>query len=284
MTGNHYMQHPLISSDLHGQPLHLVRNAYISALSVLLSNHNALLLYSINNWYQDENFRSWGRLNNEHAMAKSKTRMTVESHWSLLKRHQLRNFNRPRSDLLIYLMEGKVLPKYEENFSLLISGRSKPVWWCRFTSSWMREAAAEIRNSYEVDHETWICQCSAYKNNEFLLCKHLVKGKTMPNYRELGRINRPPFIISKFVVDRPFPNSMYEFREDVATDVETNVVEREIRLFQRPLRISIESTEEKQNFIAEARDILQWSRRHLEYLEDCGGSQQQEKYFLEKNS
>lgn len=203
--------------------------------------------------------------------------MTVKSHWSVLKRHRLRNFHRPRSDLFVYLMDKNLFPNYEEKLSLLTSGRSKLVWWYRFTSSWEKEVASEIRNSYEISHERWICQCPADKNNEFLLWKHLVKGKTMPNYSNLGRLNKPPFIISNFVVDRPFSNTTYEFREDV----EANILDRDICTFLRSFRVSIESTEEH-NFITEAGDLLKWWGRHLDYLEGWRGSREQKKYSVEK--
>ena len=123
----------------------------------------------------------------------TKTTMAEESHWSVLKRHYLRNYNRPRSELLVYLIDKKIIPKHEGKLEILLFGRSKLVWWYRFVSCWKREANREMPHDHIADHERWICQCPAYKYIEFMFCKHLVKGKTLPNYRELGRLGQPLF-------------------------------------------------------------------------------------------
>ena len=129
LISNHYNQHPVISPELQGRSFDIIQKEYISELRTLLANNDHLFQYLLSNWYNADKLRTWGRLNNEREIPMTKTTMTVESHWSVSKRHQHRNYNRPPSDLLVYLIDKKIFPKYEGKLELLLSGRSKPVWW-----------------------------------------------------------------------------------------------------------------------------------------------------------
>lgn len=90
--------------------------------------------YLLENWYSKTRFHLWGRENWDDGIPFAKTTMMIEAYWSVLKRHELSKFNRPRCDLLLFLLDETVLPRIIKDFHQLINGRVKPSWWKRFTS------------------------------------------------------------------------------------------------------------------------------------------------------
>lgn len=67
-------------------------------------------------------------------VAISRTTMFVQSHWSVLKRLYLLPCNKPRVDLLIYVIDTHFVFKFENDFNALKEGIKKPCWWKAFRS------------------------------------------------------------------------------------------------------------------------------------------------------
>lgn len=76
---------------------------------VLLSMFGDLAEVLAKNWYSKNLFVLWGGRNLSFGIPMSKTTMTVEAHWSALKKIFLLGLNRPRSDMLVYIIDKKVV-------------------------------------------------------------------------------------------------------------------------------------------------------------------------------
>lgn len=83
-----------------------------------------------------EIWKIWGRRRFTKVSLSRKT-MKVEAHWSVLKRLYLLPFNRPRVDLLLYVISSKPIPKFIAGLDDFQSGRRKPNWWKQFRKNWV---------------------------------------------------------------------------------------------------------------------------------------------------
>lgn len=166
-------------------------------------HETAVKQYLLKNWYDDNMFYCWGR-RRASLIPLSKTTMMCEAHWSVLKRLYLLPYNRPRADLVLHVIDTKVMPKFTSDYQLMMSERKKPSWWRTFVHTWNKCAETPIRGTYEIDRVNWTCSCPAYLRNPFLLCKHLVQGTDLPAYRDLIR-RHPPFLEIRREPNRVIP-------------------------------------------------------------------------------
>ena len=150
-------------------------------------------------------WRTWSRSSVPTRIALSKTTMLIEAHWKVLKRNHLYHFNRARLDLLVYV----IIERY--GFDLLHNFKNKAVlrrepssWEKNFFKEWrkaLRDAPAERPDAevaYRPSIDNSVCGCETFINNQFLLCKHLVRRSTFGtiNYRRhlVLRKTTPPFV------------------------------------------------------------------------------------------
>lgn len=77
--------------------------------------------YMLKNWYDESHWRLWGRRSGRK-VALSRTTMFVESHWSVLNCLYLLPYNRPRVDLVVYIIDTRLMPKFENDFDSLEKG------------------------------------------------------------------------------------------------------------------------------------------------------------------
>lgn len=141
--------------------------------------------------------------------------MIVESLWKNIKHKDLKDFNRPRLDLVTHIVLTSVLPRVRDKLDYIRGlrriGRAKALagWQTDFRQDWLdmghsdehrlvekelrwlkapaqtkgrSERLAEIaeeqqrpRGEYLTDIDRWTCSCPAYLISRFLLCKHLVR-------------------------------------------------------------------------------------------------------------
>ncbi len=120
--------------------------------------------------------------------------MTAEAHWSVLKRHYLVMHNRPRVDFIIHLMETTLLSKFRNYYALLSAGVKMPRWWPAFKTEWRSLSERALNRNYNTSEQSWICSRPAFLNSRFMMCKHLINGKPIPEYRNLVRARHPPFL------------------------------------------------------------------------------------------
>lgn len=141
---DHYFQTSIISKKSQSQ---IYETAKADICDLLKDPKVSDLLFYMNKcWYDENNWRLWGR-RNETFISFSRTTMKVEAHWSLIKRLFLLPYNRPRLDLLFYILDKKILPKFVQDYNLFLSGMKRPSWWRAFVSEWKKSVLLPSRMS-----------------------------------------------------------------------------------------------------------------------------------------
>jgi hypothetical protein len=123
----------------------------------------------------------WARSANPLEILVLKTTMIVESHWRVLKHDYLRRFNRPRIDLMIWVLIKCEIPDACNRLEAIQRGefrKYKISWREPFKKQW-KEKANEVVDGerikkYHTDPNMWVCGCDALLISQFLVCKHLI--------------------------------------------------------------------------------------------------------------
>jgi hypothetical protein len=123
----------------------------------------------------------WARSANPLEILVLKTTMIVESHWRVLKHDYLRRFNRPRIDLMIWVLIKCEIPDACNRLEAIQRGefrKYKISWREPFKKQW-KEKANEVVDGerikkYHTDPNMWVCGCDALLISRFLVCKHLI--------------------------------------------------------------------------------------------------------------
>lgn len=113
----------------------------------------------------------------------------------MLKRRILQNYNRPRADMVVYLIQRPVIRKIEHAYSNLFKGITKPHWWSEMIKIWKKAKSTGINVQYETNQERLICYCHSFINSPHQICKHLVKSRPLSHYRDINRNRKPPFLV-----------------------------------------------------------------------------------------
>ncbi|CAG8759367.1 299_t:CDS:2, partial [Gigaspora rosea] len=81
--------------------------------------------------------------------------------WALSAHKNGSIFNRPRLDVLCYVITNRMLPKLMHHYNLLVTERIQPSWRKDFANEWKKFANREIKNSnkYFTNHANWV-QCN----------------------------------------------------------------------------------------------------------------------------
>ena len=216
--------------------------------------------YLLKNWSSPTRFCLWGRRNLTRGIPTSKTTMIVEGHWSVLKRRYLLLHNRPRIDLVLFIISQQLIPRLTMDFDSLLSGLTKPSWWVRFTSIWKKMASSEILGGYKTDRVAWTCSCPGFIGNEFMLCKHLICGSNVPAYKNLSRLSFPPFLSLQTESGRPFPNIMNERSSCRELNGDGGIVNDGTELIiPSPNIATVDIYNEKEEMLS----LLDWTKHHI---------------------
>ncbi|KAK9245725.1 hypothetical protein V1506DRAFT_458451 [Lipomyces tetrasporus] len=109
----HYNSHPLIP-DRNGSyrsAEHIHRRCADEMYYWCRSrDYFRLWAYLWVNWYQPSQWALWARSVNETEIPVLKTTMIVESHWRKIKHDCLHCFNRPRIDLVVWVLLSRAIP------------------------------------------------------------------------------------------------------------------------------------------------------------------------------
>ena len=121
LVTKHYNQHPLLDVNIS---IETFRETAVEEIQgfCLPPGCRELYEYLMCHWYSMNEFQLWGKNCDLNSIALTKTKMAVKAHWSALKRHDLLHYNRPRCDLLLYLIAEKVFPRFEKQLESLITG------------------------------------------------------------------------------------------------------------------------------------------------------------------
>ncbi|KAH6869451.1 hypothetical protein BKA70DRAFT_1131754 [Coprinopsis sp. MPI-PUGE-AT-0042] len=137
------------------------------------------------NWYSPEMWKLWARSTSE-LLTRLRTTMNVENHWRQLKHRFLKDYARPRLDLLVWILISKVTKKYYERIGMLDdlhrAGRPKShsAFQAALKKEWRKLSKAKVSaRAYKTDLKTFTCTCGQQKYHSHHLCKHLVQAATV---------------------------------------------------------------------------------------------------------
>lgn len=140
-----------------------------------------LWAYLYVNWYKAEQFEMWARSANGSQIAVLKTTMIVESHWRKIKHDHLHRFNRPRIDMVIWVMIARILPDIARRLQAIQDGNfriASSSWRKGFKANWkflsQKDVNRESLKKYYTDPASGTCACDSFLLSRFLICKHLV--------------------------------------------------------------------------------------------------------------
>ena len=178
-------------------------------------NYFRLWAYLFVNWYRSEQWILWARSSNPEEIPILKTTMIVESHWRRLKHDFLHRFNRPRIDLVVWILTSSSIPKGIEQIKAIQSGGFRKVfasWGRSFKRNWKQYQSQDVSpqslSTYHTNAMRWTCGREAFLVSRFLVCKHLIRCFEKPQdpVKFLGRIRRQrscPFWIEEQLILRP---------------------------------------------------------------------------------
>lgn len=156
-----------------------------------------------------------------------KTTMIVESHWRRIKRDFLYRFNRPRIDLVIWVLTSRAIPQGLDRIRAIQLGDFRngvASWRKTFKKQWKQHKGQEIESeslqTYHTDPTKWTCGCQSFLLSRFLLCKHIVHcfedfEDSIKFFGYVRRQRTMPFWVDRQLVLRPeFQASFSNFSED----------------------------------------------------------------------
>jgi hypothetical protein len=156
-----------------------------------------LWAYLFINWYRPEQWRLWARAADPAEIPAVKTTMIVESHWRTLKHEYLHRFNRPRVDLVVWILTSRVLPDAVHRMMAISSGQFrifKARWREAFKKQWKKEAYKTVDpgklKEYHTDPINWVCACKSFLHSRFLICKHIVHCFESPSPEFFEAVSR----------------------------------------------------------------------------------------------
>jgi MULE transposase domain len=172
-----------------------------------------LWAYLYTNWYCPKQWERWARAADPAEIPVVKTTMIVESHWRTLKHDYLHRFNRPRVDLVVWILISRVIPDAVHRMEAILKGQFrvfKARWREAFKKQWKREASktvdAEKLKEYHTNPVKWVCACKSFLQSRFLLCKHIVHCFESPSREFFDTVRRQtsyPFWKDERLVLRP---------------------------------------------------------------------------------
>ena len=163
-----------------------------------------LFAYLWINWYRPDQWETWARAASPEIPV-LKTTMVVESHWKTVKHDYLARFNRPRVDLVVWVLLSQVIRDSVDRLDNLLTPELREggaSWRKKFKSTWKWLENAEVDpgsiTRYHTDPFRFVCACPSFLQSRFLICKHLVFcfnpiEDRASFYYDISRHRRPPF-------------------------------------------------------------------------------------------
>ncbi len=139
-----------------------------------------------------------------NGISSTRTTMVVEDHWRLLERRYLVTHNRPRGYFVIYIISSRVMPKYNADYQLYITGAKKTYWWKQFKQKRKYLLTLPASASYNTSIQSLWCTCRYFWKYNLLLCKHLCQLIDLPSYREIHHSRFVPFYTFRLVECLPY--------------------------------------------------------------------------------
>ena len=200
--------------------------------------------YMFVNWYRPGQWELWARSANPAEILVLKTTMIVESHWRKIKHDFFHRFNRPRIDLVLWVLISRVMPSALNRLKAIMARdyrKATPSWQKDFKKQWKelshRGPESESFRRYYADPQKWVCGCEFFLLSRFLICKHLIhcfEPVAWPSefFRDIRRQRSSPYWVyknSQLVLHPEFASFVEQLPTDmseVESEVESDIDER----------------------------------------------------------
>ncbi|OXV06127.1 hypothetical protein Egran_06105 [Elaphomyces granulatus] len=186
MFSRHFHAHTFIpdQNGTHKTPKQLHRDSatemYIWCRS---RNYFRLWAYLWVNWYSPKEWALWARSTNEKEIPILKTTMIVESHWRKIKHDYLHRFNRPRLDLVVWVLLSRSIPDSVRNMQAILDREHRIAiasWRKAFKREWkavtsrLNDSIPSSIQRYHTDASNFTCACPDFLRRRFAICKHIL--------------------------------------------------------------------------------------------------------------
>jgi hypothetical protein len=198
----HLHQHPLIPGmDKQYYTSTIIREAAVKEMYSYCEKRDLRWpwAYLWSEWYSPLKWVNWARCSKPEITV-LKTTMIIESHWRVIKHDYLHKFNRPRIDLLIWILVERLIPRYITRYQQLTTKNQRTriiaSWRPDFKRAWKECIKKECNFVYDANTARWTCSCPAFYQSRFLICKHLVQSVRPVHenfFIEARRQRSPPF-------------------------------------------------------------------------------------------
>lgn len=193
LISRHFNMHPILCEGIAiAQIMEKCKNEVMTTFAS--PNHAEFKNYLLKNWYSTDHFKTWGRRDIVNGIPLARTTMLVEGHWFVVKSNFLLLHNRPRPDFFLFIIDSRLVPKFERDYEDVVLGRKLLRWWKGFVKEWKDLNIRKKHGVYSVRRENWKCSCPAFLQSRFLMCKHLVSDSPLPEYREIVWSRHLPFL------------------------------------------------------------------------------------------
>lgn len=132
--------------------------------------------YMWTNWYRPQAWKLWARSANADKIPVLRTTMISESHWCVIKHDCLHQFNPPRIDLVVWVLDRFAIPRAMSKLTNNIEGNprlGRSSWRKAFKREFTKLQSLPVSQekllTYHTDPVKWTCGCLAFLKNRFLL-------------------------------------------------------------------------------------------------------------------
>lgn len=178
-------------------------------------NYFRLWAYLYVNWYRPGQWELWAWSVNAREIPVLKTTMIIESHWRKIKHDYLHRFNRPRIDLVIWVLTVQVIPNALDRMDAIRNcdiRKASASWRKVFKKQWktLRDRKIDPKSiqKYHTNPAMWTCACDAFLSSRFLICKHIIHcyepiTDPITFFSRIRRQRSSPFWVDKQLALRP---------------------------------------------------------------------------------
>lgn len=184
-------------------------------------NYFRLWMYLFVNWYRQSQWALWARSVDAEHIPVLKTTMIVEAHWRRIKHDYLHRHNRPRVDLVLWVLTTRVIPDAIRKMTGLLQGVRRMAfasWRKAFKRDWKQLESRIIAsdwNQYHTNPVKWTCACDYFLQSRFLICKHIIScfQPIADPWSFIGTVRRrrsPPFWVDDQLILLPLWRNLSE--------------------------------------------------------------------------
>ncbi|CAK5283818.1 unnamed protein product [Mycena citricolor] len=165
--------------------------------------------YMWNRWYCPAQWKLWARAS-EPAIPRINTTMIVESIWKHVKHRDLSDFNRPRLDLVTYVIIENLLPRVKRNLDGLRRvrrigrGRELVGWQKDFRIEWLELSKRDELRSMERELQVWVQNPKKSKERDVRLARIAENAARQPGsyFTDLDKwvCSCTAFLMSRFLM------------------------------------------------------------------------------------